>query len=62
MNFKKWVKSKKTAGYNGAHTVIRIIPKTNDKMGIVPALKLKICTDWKHFTVSDCKFVWYKSK
>ena len=24
MNFKKWVKSTQTAGYNGAHTVVMV--------------------------------------
>ena len=29
MNFKKWVKSIQTAGYNGARTVIRMLTQIN---------------------------------
>ena len=25
LDFKKWVKSKQTAGYNGAHTVVKMV-------------------------------------
>jgi hypothetical protein len=32
MNFKKWVKSIQTAGYNGARTVFYLIKKSSEKL------------------------------
>ena len=63
MNFKKWVKSIQTGGYNGTHTIdsgmLMYLHHRNSKLFFHPAkfdnFKDEKISDYKTVSVSQCK-------